>query len=299
MMVGGQGTVRVIACLLGALTAGGAAWAAEAVQRRVVGRLRVTGKVESALEPNVWRPLARGAAVEGMYVRTGPKGSAAVLELASGDLIGIAENSLIQIGTGQPVRVHLVQGHTAYRLRPEGGTVIETPRGTLRAPVTQAAASTAAEMGEGVVKLDGGTTTVHGYRGTAELVAKDGQVTTIRSGQVTRLDAESETITVADADTTAGVGAGLPETAAKEGGGAFDWFPSILGLSPGASAALVGGVAVAGAGAGIAAGVSSGGDDSDGGAVGQGSPFRSRCGNPPCGPPCPDPPCPPRGRRPK
>jgi hypothetical protein len=209
-----------------------------------------------------------------MSVRTGPKGSAAVLELTNGDLIGVAENSTIQIGTGEPLRVRLDKGHAAYRLRPESGTVIETARGTVRAPLAQGA-STGSQLGEGVVMLDGGTTTVHGYRGTSELVAKDGQVTTIRSGQVATLDAESPTV-VADSSATAGAGAGaaMPEAAA-EGGGAFDWFPSIAGLSPGASAAVVGGVAVAGAGAGIAAGASSGGGGGSS-EVGQGSPFKGK-----------------------
>jgi hypothetical protein len=108
------------------------------------------------------------------------------------------------------------------------------------------------------------------------LVAKDGQVTTVKSGQVATLDADAP-LGMADSSATAGAGAALPETAAAESSGAFDWFPSIAGLSPGASAAVVGGVAVAGAGAGIAAGVSSGGDG-DSSEVGQGSPFRGHKG---------------------
>lgn len=272
-MMGGRRGRRALAivCLVGALAAGAAS---RAVQRRVVGTLRVTGTVESAIEPNVWRPLTPGAAVEGMSVRTGPKGSAAVLELTNGDLIGVAENSTIQIGAGEPLRVQLEKGHVAYRLRPESGTVIETPRGTVRAPLAQGASTGSPQMGEGVVMLADGTTTVHGYRGTSELVAKDGQVTTIKSGQVATLEGDAPATTVADAGATAGAGAALPQAAA-ESGGAFDWFPSILGLSPGASAAVVGGVAVAGAGAGVAAGVSSGGGSSSSG-VGQGSPFKNR-----------------------
>lgn len=276
MMGGARGRrATAVAGVVGALVMGTATWAS-AVQRRVVGTLRVTGTVESALEPDVWRPLAPGAAVEGMAIRTGPKGSAAVLELTNGDLIGVAENSSIEIGTGDPLHVRLDKGHAAYRLRPESGTVIETPRGTLRAPVAQGAA-TGSQLGEGVVMLDDGATTVHGYRGTSELVAKNGQVTTVRSGQVATLDVEQSTM-LAEANATSGAGAMPTETAATESGGAFDWFPSIAGLSPGASAALVGGVAVAGAGAGIAAGVSSGGGGSSS-EVGQGSPFRGHKGN--------------------
>jgi hypothetical protein len=296
MMRGGNGRVGLpaIACLLGALAAGGPGGAG-AAERQVVGTFRVTGTVESALEPNVWRPLSHGAAVEGAYVRTGPKGSAAVLELTNGDLIGVADNSVIQIGRGEPLHIRVEQGSAAYRLRPASGTAIETPRGIVRAPLAQGA-STGAQMGEGVVKLDGETVTVQGYRGTSELVATDGQVTTITSGQLATLDADSPVTTIAEASTIPGASAGASKGDAKKGG-AFDWFPSIMGLSPGQSAALVGGVVVAGAGAGIAAGVSGGGDGSDDSASGQGSPFRSRCGNPPCGPPCPNPPCPPRGRR--
>lgn len=274
MMGRGQGWMCA-AVAMAALTAGTATWASS-VQRRVIGTLRVTGTVESALAPDEWRPLAPGAAVEGMSVRTGPKGSAAVLELTNGDLIGVAENSTVQIGSGEPMRIQLEKGHAAYRLRPESGTVIETPRGTVRAPVTQGAA-TGSQMGEGVVMLDDGMTTVHGYRGTTELVAKDGQVTTVKSGQVATLDPEAPMV-LADSSATAGAGAEPASTAAAESGGAFDWFPSIAGLSPGASAAVVGGVVVAGAGAGIAAGVSSGGGG-DSSEVGQGSPYKGKKGN--------------------
>lgn len=272
-MMGGDRGARsapAMACLVAALTLGAVEQAA-AAQRRVVGTLRVTGKVESAVDPGAWRPLAPGAAVEGMQVRTGPKGSAAVLELANGDLIGVAENSTIEIGSGEPLHIRLERGHAAYRLRPESGTVIETPRGTLRAPLAQGRPA-ASQTGEGVVMLDDGITTVHGYRGTSELVAKDGQVTTVESGQVATLDAEASPPTVADAGATAGAGAELP----KDEEGTFGWFPSILGLSPAASAALVGGVVVAGAGAGVAAGVSGGGSDHDSASVGQGSPFKPK-----------------------
>jgi hypothetical protein len=256
--MGGAGKRTAIACLVLAL----GQQAAAAAERRVVGTLRVAGKVESALEPDGWRPLAAGAAVEGMSVRTGPKGSAAVLELSNGDLIGVAETSTIQVGTGEPLRLRLEEGHAAYRLQPGSKTVIETPRGTIRAP-----GADQAQAGEGVVMLDQGTTSVQGHRGVSELVANDGQVTTVQPGQVATLDADESGATVAGAGRTAGAGA--------EQGGTFDWFPSILGLSPGASAALVGGVVVAGAGAGIAAGVSGGGgDDSDG--ADQGSPFKPK-----------------------
>jgi hypothetical protein len=255
----------VIGCALVAL-----AVLTTAAQRRVVGTVRTVGTVEGALPPNGWQPLTSGAAVEGMSVRTGGTGSAAVLELSNGDLIGITEHSSIQIGDGSPPRVRLEEGRAAYRLRAASPTVIETPQGALRALPTEPA-STGGQLAEGTIAIADGTTTVLGHRGSADVVGADGQVVPVKAGQQATLAAPDQPITVADT-TMADAGTGAVEGGR---GSVFDRFPSILGLSPKASAALVGGAVVAGAGAGIGVGVSQGGGDGDDG-VGQGSPFKPK-----------------------
>jgi hypothetical protein len=272
-----------IGCALGALAAGTpAAHAEEPAQRVVLGTLRVSGSVESTIDVDAWRPTTGGAVVEAMAVRTGGEGSVAVAQMTNGDLIGLAANSLARFEAGS---VYAEKGKIAFRLRPGSSLEVTTPRGVIRAPGAQPVA-TGGQLREGMITVTDEGTTVQGYRGTSEMTGPDGEVILVETGQIVTFAADSGSAKVRQ------VKSGDPGGAKDEGGGYFGWFPSILGLTPTESAALVGiGVGLAGGAAGASVAATSGDDDGDGNdpsnaggggdggggdAGGGGSPFRTR-----------------------
>jgi hypothetical protein len=258
-------------------TSGAAVHAAEVAQRDVLGSLRVTGAVESTLDVEAWHTTTGGAVVAGMAVRTVGEGSVAVAQMSNGDLIGLAANSRARFEAGI---VYAEQGKVAFRLRPGSTLEVATPRGVVRAPGAQLVA-TGGSLREGMVTVTDEGTSVQGYRGTSEMTGPDGEVILIEAGQVASFAEDANAAKVHKAAT-------LEPADPKKEGGYLDWFPSILGLTPTESAALLGigvGIAGAGAAAGVVASDSGSDDDSDAsasggggggaGGGGDGSPFRT------------------------
>lgn len=225
-----MGTGRIALAQIALIAAGLLSAAPEltAAERRTIGTARVAGNVESMVRPGTWRPMTGGAVVEGMGIRTGAKDTGAVLELANGDMIGLAESSEVTIAPGRPLAVRVLAGRVAYRLRAGSTTVLETTRGSVRAPAVRQVSS-GNPVREGVVAYGDDTMTVQGYRGVTEIVAPNGHAATVAAGQIGTLAPLADAPKVQLAAATAHPPQ-APAKAAKPAGG-FDWFPSFLGLS--------------------------------------------------------------------
>jgi len=238
---------------------------------RVLGTVRVQGEVESALSPGGWQPFSGGPLLEGMRIRTGARG-AAVLELASGDLLGLGEGCTCELGTGRPLAVRLKAGRLAVRLRPGAALIVETPGGVVRPPA--ATLSTGSRFQEAMVTVSRGTTILHTYQGTFELVGPGGAVSTVDAGHEASLEPGATTARLTPvAATTADAPAGEANRKRRTGAGILGAF----GLSPLTAALVGGGVVVAG---GAVGGAAAGGAFSSHGSAAasasgqQGSPFR-------------------------
>lgn len=157
--------------------------------------------------PGTWHPMTGGAVVQGMGIRTGARDAGAVLELANGDMIGLAESTEVVVAEGTPLAVRARAGRVAYRLRAGSTTRIETPHGALRLPLTANEDSSVGAAGEGVVRWSDGTMTVESYRGRSEIVGPDGRATPLAAGEVGTLGPEADVPLVASKH-AAGLAAG-------------------------------------------------------------------------------------------
>ncbi len=248
----------VAAMALGAADARGDA-------KRLLGTVRATGQVESALPGQDWRPLTGGAVIEGMRLRTGADGMA-VVQLSDGDVLGLAEASTCELPVGGDGHVRLIDGRLALRLRAESGLVVDAAAASVRPPAVN---PVALGQREALVTLDRGTATVRPYHGTFEVSGPGEGVIQVAAGQEATVAPQAKSPVVAAATTP-------PDTDAKkaaEGGGVL----AALGIPPTIAEIIGGGAAVVGGAVGgaAAAGAFSGGDGGStdtGGA--QGSPFR-------------------------
>jgi hypothetical protein len=234
--------------------------------RRLLGTVQITGDVEAALPDGPWRPLTGGAAVAGMRIRTAARG-VAVVQLANGDVVGLAESSSCELGDAVPVRIRLLGGRLALRLAPLSALMVEAGAAQVRPPATSPVAL--GSQREALVTLDAGTVVVRPYRGSFEVAGPgDGSATQVAAGQQATLAPQA----AAPIITAAAASESTVKGNAEEGG-----VLAALGLSPLAAGLIGGGAVVVGGaigGAAAAGAFSSDGDDSDGGGGAQGSPFR-------------------------
>ena len=235
-------------------------------KRTLLGTIRSSGAVEAGLPGQDWRPLTGGALVEGMRIRTAAKDSAAVLTLASGDVLGLAEGTVCEVGTSRPVRVRLLEGKLALRLRADSPLVVDAGAASVRAPAATPAATGATR--EALLTLRDGTAVLATYRGAFELTGTgDGTPVQVAAGQQATVLPQGGAPAVSSAPSGKAAAAG-----AAGGGGAL----AALGISETTAAVIGGGVAVVGGlGGAAAAGAFSGdGDSGDDTGGAQGSPFR-------------------------
>jgi hypothetical protein len=256
--VSGAGGFSLVLALI--LAVPGAARAEEAAgAARVLGTVRVTGDVEAKRADAEWRTVSGGPVLEGTALRTG-EGGAAVVKLAAGDVLGLAERSSLEFGSAP--RVRLVSGRLALRLPASSGLEVDTPHGLVRVPAV--AGATGDETREGLVAVEGETTTLHVYRGVLDAVPSGGRPAPVGAGAVATLGPGTRV------DVTPAPGGGAA-TAAKTG------LVAGLGLSPLGALFVTTGVAVAG-GLGAAAATGAFSNEDGGGSApaggNQGSPFR-------------------------
>lgn len=228
--------------------------------KKVIGTVRAAGPVESATTPGEWKPFKGGAALDGMTLRTGAKGTA-VVQMKSGDVVGLGEQSTLAIdGT----RIRLESGRVALRLRPTSRLVVDTARGTIRQAAVQ---PVAASQREALVTIVDGAVTVHAYRGAFELDNPNGTATEVKPGQVATVapDAQAPTLSLASALTT------TPEAKSVDQGASA----GAVGGVAGSTLAWVGvgtGIVAGGTVGGLAGSGAIGGDDDDDDEVATGGP---------------------------
>jgi len=260
MMGEGSRTALVAATL--AVTLGSAAPPAAAVEtpRSVLGTVRVTGQVQTAIKDSPWRPLTGGALVDGMAITTAEQ-STALLQLSNGDVVALADNTTCTVeGPSSRPRVRLQRGRLSVHLLTDSPTTIETPRTVVRASEFGPAATSGRH--EALLAVASGTTVVEAHSGGFELVGPGNNVSQLEAGQVATLSATADEPTITQVAAGERGEAVTTAAPAEEEGwkGPFGWGPWTTGL-------VATGIVAAGVGIGV--GVSSGGGG-DGG-----SPFRT------------------------
>lgn len=146
--------------------------------------MRAAGVVEASRDGATWEPMLGGRLADGVALRTGLAGSATV-EVDGGDVLGLGAGTDLRVLAAAPPSFALDGGRLVVEFEPGSTTTVDTPGGTVRAPL---AAGRAGSGCSAVVAVADGATSVTVREGDVDVLQRGGGIVVVRRGQTAAMD---------------------------------------------------------------------------------------------------------------